>query len=70
MNSMDEDAVFAVVLTLPPEQRAAYLDQRCAGDHELRRRVETRLQAQTNLVLPRRSLPHRPRARPSASPSR
>ncbi len=44
MNSTTEAAVFAVALALPPEQRAAYLDQACAGDTQLRQRVEALLE--------------------------
>ncbi len=38
-----EVAVFAAALELPVDQRAAYLDQACAGDDALRRRVEALL---------------------------
>jgi eukaryotic-like serine/threonine-protein kinase len=40
-----EIEVFNVVLELPPAERAAYLDQVCAGDAALRRRVEELLNA-------------------------
>jgi eukaryotic-like serine/threonine-protein kinase len=40
-----EEAVFEVALQLPADQRAAYLDNACAGDPELRRRVEALLDA-------------------------
>src|SRR2546426_10170801 len=35
------DEIFQAALALPSEQRAAYLDQACAGDHELRAEVES-----------------------------
>jgi hypothetical protein len=38
-----EVAVFAAALELPADQRGAYLDQACAGNIELRRRVEALL---------------------------
>ena len=38
-----EVAVFAAALELPSDQRAAYLDQACAGDDALRRQVEALL---------------------------
>src|SRR5665213_607103 len=41
-----EEAIFDAALQLPPEPRAGYLRQACAGDDELRRRVEALLQAQ------------------------
>jgi len=40
-----EEAVFEAALQLPAEQRAAYLDQTCTGDADLRRRVEALLGA-------------------------
>src|SRR5215471_13173684 len=40
-----EDAVFGAALQLPADQRASYLDRTCAGDAELRRRVEALLNA-------------------------
>jgi WD40 repeat protein len=45
MDSMNEagpkdEAVFEAALKLPAGERAAYLDKACAGDGELRRRVE------------------------------
>src|SRR5438093_1381477 len=40
-----EEAVFEAALQLPADQRAAYLDQSCAGDADLRRRVEVLLGA-------------------------
>jgi eukaryotic-like serine/threonine-protein kinase len=43
--SEHEIEVFNVALELPASQRAAYLDQACAGDTALRQRVEELLQA-------------------------
>ena len=40
-----EEAVFEAALQLPADQRSAYLDTECAGDAELRRRVEVLLGA-------------------------
>ncbi len=40
-----ELTIFSEARRLPPEQRAAYLDQACAGDAALRQRVEELLQA-------------------------
>src|SRR6266581_5465355 len=42
---MSEESIFAAALALPPEQRAACLDQACGGDSALRRRVEVLLNA-------------------------
>jgi hypothetical protein len=39
------EAVFAAALEKPPAQRAAYLDESCAGDPALRQRVEALLKA-------------------------
>ena len=39
--SQEIDEIFQAALDLPWEQRAAYLDQACAGDHELRAEVES-----------------------------
>jgi WD40 repeat protein/tetratricopeptide (TPR) repeat protein len=39
------DAILQAAARLPPQQRSAYLDQACAGDAGLRRRVEALLQA-------------------------
>jgi len=41
-----EEAIFDAASQLPPGKRAEYLRQACAGDDELRRRVEALLQAQ------------------------
>jgi serine/threonine protein kinase len=43
--SEHEIEAFNVALELPPAERAAYLDQACAGDAALRQRVEALLQA-------------------------
>src|ERR1043165_4647369 len=40
-----EEAVFEAALQLPAGQRVAYLDQTCAGDPDLRRRVDVLLGA-------------------------
>src|SRR5262245_53365862 len=40
-----EDAVFEAAVQLPREQRSAYLDETCAGDADLRHRVESLLSA-------------------------
>src|SRR5262245_5165354 len=40
-----EEAIFNGVLELPPEQRAAYIQHACAGNTELRRRVELLLKS-------------------------
>ena len=43
---MTERSIFLAALDRPdPAERAAYLDQACAGDAELRRRVEDLLEA-------------------------
>src|SRR3989442_9728234 len=39
--SQEIDETFQAALDLPSEQRAAYLDQACDGDHELRAEVES-----------------------------
>jgi serine/threonine protein kinase/TPR repeat protein len=40
-----EETIFAAALALPPEDRAAYLDESCGDDGDLRQRVEVLLQA-------------------------
>jgi hypothetical protein len=40
-----ELAVFTEAVKLPRQKRAAYLDNACNGDHELRRKVEALLKA-------------------------
>src|SRR5262245_10867567 len=46
---MNEEAIFAAALEVgEPAAQAAFLDQACAGDAELRRRVEALLLAQRN----------------------
>src|SRR3989441_6651581 len=42
---MSEETIFAAALALPPEERAACLDQACEGDAALRQRVEVLLNA-------------------------
>src|SRR5439155_9949780 len=39
--SQEIDEIFQAALDLPSEQRAAYLDQACASDHDLRLEVES-----------------------------
>jgi eukaryotic-like serine/threonine-protein kinase len=41
----DEVAVFTQVIKVPREHRAAFLDKACAGNDELRRKVEALLSA-------------------------
>jgi serine/threonine protein kinase len=40
-----EEAIFDAAFPLPPEQRAAFLNDACAGDQPLRQRVESLLQS-------------------------
>ena len=40
-----EAAIFDAAMDLPPEQRAAYLDQACGDDAALRQRMESLLKA-------------------------
>ena len=40
------EAIFFAALEKAPQERAAYLDLACAGDSELRRRIEKMLAAQ------------------------
>ena len=40
-----EETIFPAALALPPEERAACLDQACGGDAVLRHRVEALLHA-------------------------
>ena len=40
-----DELIFEAALKLPPAERAGYLDQACAGDAELRQRVEALLRA-------------------------
>jgi hypothetical protein len=41
MNGMNfrEQAILEATLKLPPKERAAYLDQACGGDEQLRERI-------------------------------
>ena len=55
---MNEESIFAVALEkADPAERAAYLDEACAGDPGLRRQVEALLQSHEEagsfLELPR-----------------
>ena len=43
------EAIYFAALARTPEQRAAYLDEACAGDAELRRRVERMLDVQPRI---------------------
>ena len=40
-----EADIFDAVMELPPEKRAAHLDQACGGDAALRQRIEALLKA-------------------------
>ncbi len=42
---MSESGIFKAVVKLPPDRRAAYLDQACGSDAELRGEIESLLQA-------------------------
>ncbi len=42
---MSDSGIFTAALKLPPERRAAYLDQACGANHELRREIESLLNA-------------------------
>jgi WD40 repeat protein/serine/threonine protein kinase len=44
-DTMSESGIFKAVVKLAPERRAAYLDQACGTDQELRREVESLLRA-------------------------
>ena len=44
-----EMAVFTRAIEIPPEDRAAFLDEACGGDESLRRRVEALLRAHDRL---------------------
>src|SRR5436190_14085258 len=44
-NAMSDSAIFKVAVKVAPERRAAYLDQTCGADPELRREVESLLRA-------------------------
>src|SRR5947207_3130846 len=43
------EAIFFAALDRPPGERAAFLDHACAGDAELRARIERMLAAQSHL---------------------
>src|SRR5262245_5264755 len=45
---MNEETLFAEAIGKPPEARAAFLDEHCQGNVELRRRVEALLRASDN----------------------
>jgi eukaryotic-like serine/threonine-protein kinase len=42
---MSESGIFKVAVKLPPDRRAAYLDQACGSDAELRAEIESLLRA-------------------------
>ena len=44
-----EIAIFTEALKVPPRERDAFLERRCAGDQELRRKVEALLRAHDRL---------------------
>jgi serine/threonine protein kinase len=44
-NAMSESGIFKAAVKLPPEQRAAYLDQACASNAALRREIDSLLRA-------------------------
>jgi serine/threonine protein kinase len=37
---MNDETIFAAAIEMPPEDRASYLDEACAGNLELRKRIE------------------------------
>ena len=45
---MSESGIFKAAVKLPLERRAAYLEQACGGDHDLRCEVESLLRAHEN----------------------
>ena len=44
-----EIAIFTRALNVPPQERDAFLDRACAGDEELRRKVDALLSAHDRL---------------------
>ena len=42
---MSESGIFKAAVKLPPDRRAAYLDQACGSDAELRAEIESLLHA-------------------------
>lgn len=48
-DSERETAIFTEALKLPPQERHAFLQRSCAGDDELRRKVEALLRAHGRL---------------------
>ena len=44
-----EIAIFTRALKVPPQERNAFLDRACAGDEELRRKVDALLSAHDRL---------------------
>ena len=66
LNPTRVEEIFAEVLGEPPEERAAWLQQACAGDAELRGHVEQLLAAHLDVanVLPLPTVP--PTAQPAS----
>ena len=62
-----EAAVFGAARRLPSGERAAYLDEACAGDASLRQRVEELLQAseEAGVFLQNPAADHPDRLEPS-----
>src|SRR5437660_629059 len=68
------EAIFFAVLERPPAERAAFQDQACAGDAEMRARIEKMLAAQSHLggfldQPPPQDAPEVPRTGPPEPPS-
>jgi serine/threonine protein kinase len=59
-NAMSDSAIFKAAVKLAPEQRAAYLEQACGTNLELRRDVESLLQAHEQAGSFLHSQPGRP----------
>ena len=66
MPPSSEETLFAIALTKPAAERAAWLDRECGEDKTLRARLESLLAA---TISPTRCAPRRlnPRVRPSSS---
>src|SRR6266550_3928795 len=61
-NAMSESAIFKAAVKLAPERRAAYLDQTCGVNRDLRREVESLLRAHDAPGSFLQDPPARPRA--------
>src|SRR5262245_13138098 len=59
---MSDSGIFKAAVKLPPEQRAAFLDQACAANQELRQEVESLLRAHEEAGSFLQSHPDRPLA--------